>query len=30
MPNERTPGNGAVTLLFLAERLRRAVPECER
>jgi hypothetical protein len=29
-PNTRTPGNGAVALLFHAERLSRAVPECER
>ena len=27
--NERTSGNGATALLFPAERLRRAVPECE-
>jgi hypothetical protein len=27
MPNKRTSGNGAIALLFHAERLRRAVPE---
>ena len=30
MTNQRTPGNGAVTLRFHVQRLRRAVPECER
>jgi len=28
--NERTSGNGAVTLWSHAQRLSRAVPECER
>jgi hypothetical protein len=30
LPNKRTPGNGAVALLFHAKALRRALPECER
>jgi hypothetical protein len=30
LPNKRTPGNGAVAVLFHAERLRRAVPEPPR
>src|SRR5437879_13559767 len=29
MPNERISGNGAVTLWFHVQLLRRAVPECE-
>jgi hypothetical protein len=30
LANERTSGNGAVALSFDIQRLRRAVPECER
>jgi len=29
-PNKRTSGNGVVALWFHAQRLSRAVPECER
>jgi len=30
LPNERTAGNGAISISLHVERLARAVPECER